>query len=423
MMGKVKTAGFKLICIGLAMACHQAWSQEAPAYALDQPSAGSRLKLSGFGTLGYFLINGPDDLQFRRELGQNMNRVNGHHERTDSRLGLQLNYQATVNTELVGQVVAREKADSRVFNSVEWAFAKYRPTQDVEVRAGRVGLATFMLSDYRNVGYAYNWVRPPAEFYGWIPLYSMDGGDAVHISQLGDGQLRAKVYGGRTEAGMPWHAGSYKLKGKIAGLGLAWESDEWRLRAYHTRVQFTTGTPFADLIPYVTAAQPIWAAGASLANDLDLVGKHLYYSVVGATWDHDSWQVSGELAATQSNSLFTPQGRCAYVSVGRRFDKFLPFVGFARNWDKRQLSLQAPPGGFGLEPVDAGIREAFAATRTDQYTASLGMRWDFAANAAIKLQWDRTVVDIQGTQLWGYGPVDWTGAPKHVWSASLDFTF
>ena len=71
--------------------------------------SGSGLKFSGFGTLGFWQSNGPDDLQFRRELGQNLDRVTKRHERSDSRLGLQLNYQATEHIELVGQVVARKR--------------------------------------------------------------------------------------------------------------------------------------------------------------------------------------------------------------------------------------------------------------------------------------------------------------------------
>lgn len=397
-------------------------SADPSAYQLARASGPSGLKLSGFGTLGYWLSNGPDDLRFRRELGQNIPRLERHHERADSRLGLQLNYQATDKLELVGQVVAREKADSRVFNSVEWAFLKYHPTEDTQLRLGRVGLDMFMLSDYRSVGYAYNWVRPPTEFYGWIPFYSVDGGDIVKAIPMGEGQLKVKAFGGETKSALPWGADSYKLRADIVGLGVAWESDEWRLRAFHTRLKFKDGAPYGDLIPYLQAAAPIWSSGAQYIDDLQLQGQRLTYSVLGAAWDHDGWQVSSEVAFTGAKTTFAPQGTTAYVSVGHRFDKWVPYVSFARSWDSSKLELTAPPIS-ALDAVAANIQYAYTSTHTRQYTASGGVRWDVADRMAVKLQWDRTVVAANSTQMWGLGPVVWNGGAKHVWSATLDFTF
>ncbi|MGE5452359.1 MAG: hypothetical protein ACM3VZ_11030 [Acidobacteriota bacterium] len=397
-------------------------AQADEAYALTGGAAPSGLKFSGFGTLGYWLSNGPDDLRFRRELGQNIPRLEHHHERADSRLGLQLNYQANDKLEWVGQVVAREKADARVFNSVEWAFLKYHPTDDTQLRLGRVGLDLFMLSDYRSVGYAYNWVRPPAEFYGWIPFYSVDGGDVVKSFPVGEGQLKVKAFGGVTQSSMPWGGDSYKLRANIAGLGVAWESDEWRLRAFHTRLKFRDNAPYAALIPALQIYAPLWPSGAQYIDDLQLQGQRLTYSVLGAAWDHDGWQVSSEVALTHGRTTFAPQGTSAYVSVGRRFDKWVPFVSFARSWDSSELNLTDPPVS-ALDPLAMNIRYAYMSTHTRQYTASAGVRWDVADRVAVKVQWDRSVVAAESTQMWGLGAVPWTGGAKHVWSATLDFTF
>ena len=46
------------------------------------------------------------------------------------------------------------------------------------MRVGRVGLPVFMISDYRNVGYANTMLRPPAEMYSQVPINSIDGVDA-----------------------------------------------------------------------------------------------------------------------------------------------------------------------------------------------------------------------------------------------------
>jgi hypothetical protein len=44
-----------------------------------------------------------------------------------------------------------------------WAFISYAPVPDMKVRAGRLGWDVYMLSDSRNVGYSYLWVRPPVD--------------------------------------------------------------------------------------------------------------------------------------------------------------------------------------------------------------------------------------------------------------------
>ncbi len=400
------------VCLGSIM------SQTALA------AEGSALKLSGFGTVGYWLSDSKDDLRFRRELSQNGPKIKDHHELADTRLGLQANYALTDHLEAVGQLVFREKAAYSNRDTVEWAFVKYKPNHDTDLRVGRVGLDTFMLSDYRSVGYAYNWARPSAEFYGWIPFYSLDGGDISKRWTLGDGQLKVKAFAGSTHTGMPWADKSYPLEAVATGVNATWESDEWRLRLGHTRMRFEKNAPFDQLIPYLQnpVVQALWPSAAAYADDLKLDGQHLHYSVIGLAWERDGWQVSGEVAATSAKTVFAPQGLSAYVSVGRRFNQWVPYATFARNWNTSKLKLSPSPAPV-LDPLGAQLNQAYESTHTNQYTAAVGVRWDFAERLALKLQWDRSVISPSGVQMWGDGTIEWRGGSKHIWSATVDFTF
>src|SRR5690606_32482283 len=58
---------------------------------------------------------------------------------------------------------------------VEWLFAQYSPTTNVDLRLGRVVLPAFMISDSRNVGYAQPWLRAPLEVYSQLPMSTLDG--------------------------------------------------------------------------------------------------------------------------------------------------------------------------------------------------------------------------------------------------------
>lgn len=386
----------------------------------------SRLSISGFGTLGYFFTSGADDLRFRRDLAQYTYEVAEHHELADSRLGVQLNYAPTASLEFVGQAVVREKAGATILNSIEWGFAKYRYSANTDIRVGRVGVDIFMLSDFRNVGYAYNWVRPPEEFYGWIPFYSIDGVDVAHSWQVSGGVLRGKLYAGTAPTTLPWDTGFYKLKARLFGLGMTWDSENWSIRAFHTRTRLVDSVPaFLQLSDAAASVQAIWPEAAAYADDLNYQGTRLDYTSLGVRWARDGWEISSEVAYTGTQSMYLPQNTCAYTLLGYRWGAWFPYVGYARAWDRRHLNLPAPPGMLGpAGPVLAdNLNNALAATRSNQHTASLGVRWDFMTNAAFKLQWDHTGVSAQGTQLWSAGPVPWNGGAKNLTSVTLDFTF
>jgi hypothetical protein len=58
---------------------------------------------------------------------------------------------------------------------VEWLFAQFAPTSNLDLRIGRVVLPAFMISDSRNVGYSQPWLRAPVEVYTVMPLSNLDG--------------------------------------------------------------------------------------------------------------------------------------------------------------------------------------------------------------------------------------------------------
>lgn len=84
----------------------------------------------------------------------------------DSRLGLQLTAEFTPRTSAVGQVVIEQQHDDSYEPEIEWLNLTHEATPDLRLRAGRVVLPVFMASDYRKVGYANPWVRPPQEVCG-----------------------------------------------------------------------------------------------------------------------------------------------------------------------------------------------------------------------------------------------------------------
>ena len=51
-------------------------------------------------------------------------------------------------------------AEGEYIPTFEWAFLKWQALPSLYVRAGRMGAPFFMISDFRDVGYANTTVRP-----------------------------------------------------------------------------------------------------------------------------------------------------------------------------------------------------------------------------------------------------------------------
>ena len=145
----------------------------------------SSLRFSGFGTLGAVHADVSEPWGFRRDASQPLHQ-GGVRGDVDSRFGLQANYAIDNQLEFVGQVqLKRRVSESKPSDSLEWAFASYRPTSDLTIRVGRTSPDIFLLSDYRSVGFAYPWVRPNVETYAILPIFSVEGVDATKVWKFG----------------------------------------------------------------------------------------------------------------------------------------------------------------------------------------------------------------------------------------------
>jgi len=143
-----------ILCAGLFLLC------AAPAFPDTGAPLWERITLSGFGTLG-LVTAAADDVGFRRDMNQDIAVFDQDIRiETDSLLGIQTDIRLTPDLDAGVQFVLRHQADMDIENSLHLAFLRYRFTPQVTVRAGRMGIDVYMLSDYRNVGFAYPWVRP-----------------------------------------------------------------------------------------------------------------------------------------------------------------------------------------------------------------------------------------------------------------------
>src|SRR5580692_8440159 len=147
----------------------------------------SMFSLSGFGTLGV-VHSSEHDADFTSTIFK-PNGAGYSHDwspAVDSLIGAQVIAHFTPQLSAMLQVISEQTYDNTYTPHVEWANLKYELTPDASVRVGRTVLASFLVSDTRNIGYANPWVRPPVEVYSLVPIDSNDGIDANYRWHIGD---------------------------------------------------------------------------------------------------------------------------------------------------------------------------------------------------------------------------------------------
>lgn len=445
---------FKYSCPGVAVCALVAAALVLPrivladtAVAGAQPMAdgaspdGPGLRLNGFGTLGAMHSWSSDDRVFHRDIAQPSN-GGGTRLDVDSRLGLQLNYRLGNQLEAVAQLLLKRRvAEASLGESVEWAFLSYRPTPEWTLRAGRINPDAFLLADYRNVGFAYTWVRPEPVFYGTLPLYSLDGVEVAR-EWLGDGtRWKLNAFAGNgtsygtTITGQP--VTRLRAHG-LTGLSLTRERDGLTLRATALRMRLEAEHSPASTLLYGGLQQltqlplpGVAAEAGALLERLPLKIASLSYLQLGVAYDRDDWLLAAEVAKI-GGSFTAGHGVVGYASAGRRFGPYTVYAVLAAShpdsdvaatpqWQAALTPVLGPQFAAQAQMLGTAAAGALNSQRLDQRSLSLGLRWDFDPRMALKLQWDHYRIDANGHMLWS------NAQPRtesvNVGTVVLDFVF
>jgi hypothetical protein len=406
-------------------------------------NAGSSLledwEVTGFGTVGYAETDKYNDLILKRNITQRSKKIESQDWLLDSRLGLQARKELNSGWDVVGQIVAKEKVNNSIENSIEMAFLRYQSNDMWSFQLGRMVLDTFLLSDHRNVGYSYHSVRPQAEFYGWIPYSNYDGLKTVFEFGDFDSSLRVEAFVGKTKStvniGYKDDDSSYNYvkSSPIYGGGVTWEKDELTLRAYIARFRFTQNTNAINRLQEIVSApaiQQFWPEAIEIADGYSIENEFVTYSSIGFSWSPGPWHVQGEFSNITSTFYGSYDGQRAYLQIGRRFGDFLPHITYANSWDDRDFPYDPPViPDPGLQGLYAGLKDNLSSGKVDQRSVSLGIRWDFASQKALKFQCDFVTLDDNSLGIYptpeevSEGVRNWEKDSRSWCSTTFDWVF
>ncbi|MGI2258879.1 hypothetical protein [Shewanella sp. GXUN23E] len=397
-------------------------------------NADAGVGFSGFGNLGV-IHNDSRNLKFHRDY--TMDGVpQGWSANADSLLGLQLDAQLNDRFDALIQVVLKDRVSHQLSDTVEWGFIRYRPDDNWAIRVGRLGLDLYMLSEYRDVSYAYLWARPVPEFYSLISSISKyDGADISYRRHAGDYLLEAKLAYGTNKADLAGADQDITIKlNQVYALTLSMSSAEWLWRVAVAMAD-TTGMsePSSELI-YALEQVPsqLWPEAAGLAGEIRFENRDAVYYAAGVQYDNGDWLVQSELGYTDTNWDMLMPYVSGYLSVGRRIEDFTFYAVYAGVHQTQDVPHVPPPqispflpeqAQLELQQLYQGVNYTFMASRLEQRSWSLGLRWDFAQDVALKVQWDNVSIMQPGSSLWVRDNALSHDDQVQLFSINLSFTF
>jgi hypothetical protein len=386
------------------------------------------IEFSGFGSIG-LAASSSEQLGFRRDINDPGSISSGDTSLGAlSVLGLQLNAGLNNQLDAVVQLTFRDAVKQNSNSILRLAALSYSPNDDWKIRLGRTSPRIFLLSDSRLISYSNLWTMPVQEFYGPLIVNYADGFDITHSLNRGPGVLRTSLSYGSTELEYDdpvFDPARIKLNSALA-FSVEYDAFDWLLRIAYAYAK--DGENFQELESLRSQLRGLstafnWSDGMRLADDFSFEDGRIDYWSVGGKSNFDKLELVSEYTWLNSDIEFLPASEAAYVSAAWHFQEWVPYITLAAVSVSDSYELQEPPPAAAAQL--AYLTVSYLDSRFEQESLSVGVRWDFGLNKALKFQWDHKKVQDGAYGLWA--PVD-LAFPEgeqevDVFTISLDFIF
>lgn len=385
------------------------------------------VSVSGFGTLAATKTN-TQNAEFITSPKQVGGATNSSWDATlDTDLGLQVKLKPTATSPfsftMQGLAKKREHNDFRM--RTEWAYAQYDTTPDISIRAGKLAVPIFTLSDIRNVGYAQLSVRPSLDLYGLVPVTQYTGGEMIYRLGSSVGNFVFQPFIGQHRDYVPEEGGKIEFKGrKLVGMNASWEKNGLMLRAVHLKTKMTdnnnTGeNQLFDLMNMLGETE--------LVNHYALNDKQVYFSGIGVNYENKHMTFQSEYARRNAKASWLGVMDGWYVLGGYKLNSMLtPYVGLSGATPKSSIDTNdiQPYSPYHVM-AQQGINSLLKSAAVDQRTSTVGMRYDFHDNMAVKVQIDRTHVKSGAEGYFKQAQPNFNNnnAYYNMYNISLDYVF
>ncbi|WP_295760149.1 hypothetical protein [Undibacterium sp.] len=278
----------------------------------------------------------------------------------ESLLGVQIKKDFTPTFSATAQLISRaNNPNDGSRPTVDWAYATWTPSTDSAwtFQAGKMRIPLYYYSDYLYIGYAYPWVRPAPDVYGW-PIYAYNGANVSYRTQVGNSDWAATI--------AAW-TGGYTQKENAYDTLIYYTTpthESWK-SILGTSVAVNNGI-FDVRAMFMGYKDSTWQDNPDGSRNYFVQDQSTKIMGISANMDYKNWLVKTEVdryeqvdAAKGLNNIY----KYALFAVGYQYKEWTPMYTYSQ-----YTTVNEPTEG-----------------RNTQY---LSLRWDFRKNTALKLQYD-----------------------------------
>ena len=333
------------------------------------------LSLNGFMTIG--MLKGDNDVAYY------YNTVADDFEYDfDAIFGLRLGLQVNDRTSVAFQIRTESRGDNEI--TVDWAYVDYEINDETHIRGGRIAMPLYLISEVKEVGYAYPWIRPPTQIYNVGSIHSMQGFDMLYRFEF---------------AGIDWLVQPY--------VGSEDFDSDSTTGTVGASVDSTLTRELDGLYGMNILGETSWGSFRAGYTDTDVIGRvggavvlpstQATFLGLGFTVDWHNIVSYNEFIRLQIDGP-SPDRVAWYSTIGYRFGKWLPHVTYGR--------------GDGQDKTGK-------ATLTEDST-TLGVRYEVSNQSSLKVEWQQIDTD-PGTLGFGFStdPID----TVNIVSIAFDMVF
>ena len=293
------------------------------------------------------------------------------------------------------QIMARGRDDFDA--EFEWAYISYEVGEQGQINAGRLRIPFYRYSDFLDVGYAYNWLRPPSTVYN-LPFSNFDGISYTHNHTIGDWDSSVQLSFGSFDGGISLISDSDPSElESLAGINWTLGNDWLTARAVYM-VAETTISFENDATGNLTSGLALFGnlfpeQGQRLAvreDDSSFFG-------LGISVDRNNVLVDVEMTKVEVEDSLVAEQEQYYVSLGYRFDELTVYTTFEHQEYTHDYSLaytlpqifDVPnaDGSVSSIPLQATYIALLASQEREDEVMSVGMKYNFHPAAAFKLDY------------------------------------
>lgn len=345
------------------------WLATMIALAASSAVAQAEVNINGFASIkagkassGDSLYGYTDEIDFKNE----------------SLFAVQFQSDLGEKLSVTAQLMARGNNDFDA--EFEWAFLTYQLDDAWRLNAGRLRTPFYKYSDFRDVGYAYDWLRTPQSVYD-LGFDTIEGVSLYHSGSIKDMQSNIQLVFGAYD-------GEVTLQGTKAPaqinniLGASWElSQDW----LSLRVAYLVGKVTVDAPVFNPLFGALNGAGlSSITKAIDFDEDDGSFFGFGMNYDRNDWLMVAEYTHVKVKDTFYANQDSYYVSLGHRFDSVTPYISYEKDEDDAKPGIYAGlPANF---PLLLPIASIVMSQEFENTAWNLGVRYDFHPAAAFKVE-------------------------------------